>query len=158
VAVLAGDLAAVLADRLLLASGFEPASLVRALEPYHEMRVDMALGQYLDVAGLSRQPEKAREVAWLKGGAYTVEGPLQVGAAFAGAGDTQRAALHAFGRPLGEAFQLRDDVTDGEAATGLGVSAVNELVKEARSALSVAHLEPEAVAALDELASLVAMA
>ena len=84
------------------------------------MRVDMALGQYLDVAGLAHEPDGARRVAWLKGGAYTVEGPLLIGAAFADGGDAQRAALHAFGRPLGEAFQLRDDLVDGEAALGHG--------------------------------------
>ncbi len=50
-ALLAGDLAAVLADRLLLASGFPPDRLVGALDRYHRMRIDMALGQSLDVAG-----------------------------------------------------------------------------------------------------------
>src|SRR6187551_1463867 len=49
-AVVAGDLAAVLADRLLSRSGFDAESLARASEPYHAMRVNMALGQYLDIA------------------------------------------------------------------------------------------------------------
>ena len=154
-AVVAGDLAAVLADRLLSRSGFDAESLARAAEPYHAMRVDMALGQYLDVADLAHEPDDARRVAWLKGGAYTVEGPLMIGAAFADGGDTQRAALHAFGRPLGEAFQLRDDLIDGEAASGTDAGLVEDLVRQARAALIGAPLDGGAIAALDELASLV---
>jgi geranylgeranyl diphosphate synthase type I len=41
---------------------------------------------------------------------YTVEGPLHFGAAAGGAGPDTFAALTAYGLPLGEAFQLRDDV------------------------------------------------
>ena len=154
-AVVAGDLAAVLADRLLSRSGFDAEALARASEPYHAMRVDMALGQYLDVAGLAHEPGDARRVAWLKGGAYTVEGPLMIGAAFADAGDAQRAAMRAFGRPLGEAFQLRDDLVDGEAASGTDAGLVEDLVQQARAALVGAPLDPVAIGALDELASLV---
>ena len=72
-ALLAGDLANVLADRLLLTSGFEPRALVGALDRYHRMRTEMALGQALDLAGGDADPAL---VARLKGGSYTVEGPL----------------------------------------------------------------------------------
>ncbi|MEO6885476.1 MAG: polyprenyl synthetase family protein, partial [Jatrophihabitantaceae bacterium] len=41
---------------------------------------------------------------------YTVEGPLHLGAAVAGAPQEVFDALTAYGIPLGEAFQLRDDV------------------------------------------------
>ena len=57
-ALLAGDLAAVLADRLLLESGFPPDRLVGALDRYHRMRIDMALGQGMDVAGGDREPRR----------------------------------------------------------------------------------------------------
>ena len=79
-ALLAGDLANVLADRLLLTSGFEPRALVGALDRYHRMRTEMALGQALDLAG--GDTDQAL-VARLKGGSYTVEGPLLIGAALA---------------------------------------------------------------------------
>jgi geranylgeranyl diphosphate synthase type I len=45
-----------------------------------------------------------------KSAKYSVERPLHVGAALAGAGDDVLAALTRFGLPLGEAFQLRDDL------------------------------------------------
>ena len=55
-ALLVGDLAAVLADRCLLGSGFPPEALVNALAPTTRMRTEMAAGQFLDVAGLADDP------------------------------------------------------------------------------------------------------
>ena len=156
-AILAGDLSAVLADRLLLEAGFPPDRLTAAFAPYHRMRTQMAQGQYLDVSGLAEEPPVARRAARLKGGAYTVEGPLLVGAALAGAGPGIARALVAFGDPLGEAFQLHDDLTDGDSAHDVTPADVNDLVARARAALDPAVLGPIALAALDDLARSVAM-
>ena len=54
--------------------------------------------------------ERALRVVSLKAARYSVEQPLLIGAALAGADQAQRTALRAFGHPLGMAFQLRDDV------------------------------------------------
>ena len=156
-ALLAGDLAAVLADGLLLSSGFDAAAIVRALAPYHQMRLEMAAGQLLDIAGLASEAPAAARAARLKGGSYTVEGPLMVGAALAGDRADVRDALRAFGVPLGEAFQFRDDLLDGEEARGVTPATVNQLVHRARTALRGAPFDPETAAALDELASWVAI-
>jgi geranylgeranyl diphosphate synthase type I len=150
-ALLAGDLAVVLADRLLLTSGFEPDTLVAALDRYHRMRTDMALGQSLDVAGGKADPAVA---ATLKGGSYTVEGPLLIGAALAGAPPAVGAALACYGAPLGLAFQLLDDERDGEVT--LATDRVSGLVAQARAGLEAAGLDPDAVRALSALADLVA--
>ncbi len=109
-AILVGDLAAVLADRLFLASGFPAEVLLQARHRYDSMRLEMAVGQLLDLAGGGADEARARRIAALKTGSYTVEGPLQVGAALAGAGLEVMAALSRSGRPLGEAFQIRDDL------------------------------------------------
>jgi geranylgeranyl diphosphate synthase type I len=77
VAILAGDLAAVLADQLLGEAGFGAERLVEAQREYHRMRMAMAAGQYLDLVPGSSGPRAAR----LRGAAYTVEGPLVVGGA-----------------------------------------------------------------------------
>jgi geranylgeranyl diphosphate synthase type I len=45
-----------------------------------------------------------------KSAKYTVERPLHLGAALAGGLDGLASALSAYGEPLGEAFQLRDDL------------------------------------------------
>jgi geranylgeranyl diphosphate synthase type I len=46
----------------------------------------------------------------MKAARYTVTRPLQIGAALAGGDPGLQDALQAFGDPLGDAFQLRDDV------------------------------------------------
>ena len=150
-ALLAGDLANVLADRLLLTSGFEPRALVGALDRYHRMRTEMALGQALDLAGGDADPAL---VARLKGGSYTVEGPLLVGAALAEGDPATTAALAAYGAPLGLAFQLLDDERDGEAVLEPG--RVAGLIVQARAGLDAPGLDPEAVGALRAMADLVA--
>ncbi|MEO8422650.1 MAG: polyprenyl synthetase family protein [Actinomycetota bacterium] len=150
-ALLAGDLAAVLADRLLLTSGFEPHPLIAALDRYHRMRTDMALGQSLDVAGGDADAGLA---ATLKGGSYTVEGPLLIGAALADGDPVVTAALSAYGAPLGLAFQLLDDERDGEATLAAG--RVSGLIGQARAELDPPGLDPGAAEALSALADLVA--
>jgi geranylgeranyl diphosphate synthase type I len=145
------------ADLLFLTSGFAAETLVRAQAEYHVIRDRMAAGQYLDLVGTGNDPEVARRAAWLKGGSYTVEGPLLIGATLGDAAEPVREGLRRFGRPLGEAFQLRDDLEDGDAAPGVTPTLVNELVDAARRALDRELLGPEPTEALARLADLVAM-
>ncbi|MBI4259950.1 MAG: polyprenyl synthetase family protein, partial [Actinobacteria bacterium] len=108
-AVLAGDLALVLADRLLLSSRFPPGRLIPALERWTSMRVAMGVGQHADVTGPgTADPGQVARVAGLKSADYTVTGPLDVGALLAGDGPPVREALRRIGEPLGAAFQLAD--------------------------------------------------
>ncbi len=111
----------------------------------------MALGQGLDLTGEDIEPSVA---ATLKGGSYTVDGPLLIGAALADADPEVTAALAAYGAPLGLAFQLLDDERDGEATLATGH--VAGLVEQARAGLSAPGIDPEAVRALSALADLVA--
>jgi geranylgeranyl pyrophosphate synthase len=93
VAILVGDLAAVLAEQLLRTSGAAPERLAVAASRFDRMRVEMAAGQYLDLAARDRTPRN--RLATLKTGSYTVEGPLLVGSALAGAGSRARCACSA---------------------------------------------------------------
>jgi geranylgeranyl diphosphate synthase, type I len=105
-AILVGDLAFVLADVLLDAV----PRRVRAV--WQEMRLELVAGQWVDVVATargSRDREQARWVARYKSGRYTVERPLHLGAAIAGRLDLVN-GYSRVGEPLGEAFQLRDDV------------------------------------------------
>lgn len=156
-AVLVGDVSAVWADGLLSASGFSPDVLARASGVYHDMREQMAVGQFLDVGGAAGDPEVARPAALLKGGTYTVEGPLLIGAALAEGSPAVTECLSRFGRPLGEAFQLRDDLEDGEAAAGVTRETVNGLVAEAKGSLDPDLLTADPIDALALLADAVAM-
>jgi geranylgeranyl diphosphate synthase, type I len=115
-AVLAGDLCLVWSDELFTASGLNPAQLVRGRVAFDRMRTELMGGQYLDmlgqaVSGQGAETERrARRVLQYKSAKYTIEEPLLIGGLLAGAGPELLAAYTAYGLPLGEAFQLRDDV------------------------------------------------
>ncbi len=157
-AILAGDLAAVLADQLFLEASFPPQAVVRALERYHEMRTEMATGQVLHLQRAASDEREARRVAFMKGGGYTVERPLLIGAALAGGPMRVQERLSHFGAPLGEAFQLRDDLLDGDGPPSITKETVNALVAEARGALDPSLLDADAVRALGTLAEPVSIA
>ncbi|MFJ8584308.1 polyprenyl synthetase family protein [Streptomyces sp. NPDC093595] len=112
-AILLGDLALVWSGELLQTAGLTPDQLHAALPVIHALREDTIHGQYLDIAQNHRPTDDldvARAIIRYKTTKYTVEGPLLVGAALAGADAECRRALIAFSAPLGEAFQLRDDL------------------------------------------------
>jgi geranylgeranyl diphosphate synthase, type I len=112
-AILVGDLALVWSDEVLRRSGISPAALSRARGVWDTMRTEVTAGQYLDLlraGGGLPGPDGALKVARYKSAGYTVQRPLQLGAAIAGAGTDVVEAFTAIGLPLGEAFQLRDDV------------------------------------------------
>lgn len=150
VALLVGDLALVLADDTFMSAGLAPEIAARAFEAYSRMRQEVIAGQYLDLA-CARDPStteaQARRVAVLKSGRYSVEEPLAIGAALAGAPARVTAALSRFGEPLGEAFQLRDDLlgTFGEQqSTGKPVdSDIREGKHHVLYAKTIAALGPQ---------------
>ncbi len=121
VAILVGDLGHVLADGLMSERGPRVARL------WDELRIELNLGQYLDLRSAAAgqfDRATARQVATFKTALYTIVRPLQLGASLTSAAAAQGSASHwsedeyrqnmerldLFGRPLGRAFQLRDDV------------------------------------------------
>lgn len=118
VAILVGDLSFVYADHLL--AGAPPA----AHDVFTELRLEVNVGQYLDLLGTARgqvNEGTARRISRFKSGKYTVERPLHLGAALAGRLDDLAGPLSAYGLPVGDAFQLRDDllgVFGDDVATG----------------------------------------
>jgi geranylgeranyl diphosphate synthase type I len=112
-AILLGDLCLSWSDELLMASGL-PEHALRAAKPvFDEMRTELMAGQYLDLLEQVRGEydlDSALLVARFKSAKYTVERPLQIGAAAASADAQHLHRLSSFGIPLGEAFQLRDDL------------------------------------------------
>ncbi|MFM7145476.1 MAG: polyprenyl synthetase family protein [Actinomycetales bacterium] len=112
-AILLGDLCLSWADQVLLTSGMPATGLDEAKAVYDEMRTELMAGQYLDLLEQARgggSVERALRVVQYKSAKYTIERPLQMGAALACASAEVMDAYSAYGLPLGEAFQLRDDV------------------------------------------------
>ena len=112
-AILAGDLALMWADDLFGTTRLAPDRVLAGLGLFTTMRVEVTAGQYLDLVEAHRgqtDEAAARRVCTLKSGRYTVERPLQIGLALAGGDAELHAAFAAYGNPLGQAFQIRDDV------------------------------------------------
>ena len=110
-AILAGDLANAYGAEAIRCAGFDPEVTARALALYHQIVADECYGQALDMASAQSDDDVLR-VFHYKTTRYTIEGPLHLGAVLARAPDPTLDALSAFARPLGAAFQLRDDVLD----------------------------------------------
>lgn len=158
-AILVGDLGAELAGALLRSAPAPADRLARAFERWDTMVMALAAGQFLDAAGAPPVDLAASlRVARLKSAAYTVEAPLAIGVALAGGDGAAGASLATFGRHLGEAFQLRDDLHDGDAAPGVVAGDVDARIDAACAALDgVAAIEPTAAADLRALARSLAM-
>ncbi|WP_300676581.1 polyprenyl synthetase family protein [Nocardioides sp.] len=153
-AILLGDLLLAWADELLRRTGFGWDVLGPALEIFDLCKTEVIAGQFLDVSVQARAEADvatAMTVLRYKSAKYSIERPIHIGAALAGATPDQIAALSGFGLPIGEAFQLRDDILGvfGDPAA-TGKPAGDDLVEGKRTVL-VAHAlagAPDADAAL----------
>jgi geranylgeranyl diphosphate synthase type I len=109
IAILIGDLAFVYSDQLM--AGANPV----AWRVWNELRIELNVGQVLDMLGSVqgvRDVAQAERICRFKSGKYTIERPLHLGAALAAPDrfDELAPSLSAYGLPLGDAFQMRDDV------------------------------------------------
>ncbi|MEV0492099.1 polyprenyl synthetase family protein [Streptomyces atratus] len=112
-AILIGDLALVWADVMVRASGLPADTQARVSPVWSAVRSEVMYGQLLDLINQASDDEdvdSALRVNQYKTASYTVERPLQFGAAIAGAEPDLVAAYRAFGADIGIAFQLRDDL------------------------------------------------
>ncbi|RPK85151.1 Hexaprenyl-diphosphate synthase large subunit ((2E,6E)-farnesyl-diphosphate specific) [Streptomyces sp. ADI97-07] len=112
-AVLVGDLALAWADDTVADTTPATSAHHRIRTIWRAMRTEMVAGQYLDLHGQvtgGGSAARAIRTACLKSALYSVERPLAIGAALAGADERTTAALRSAARAAGIAFQLRDDL------------------------------------------------
>jgi geranylgeranyl diphosphate synthase type I len=150
VAILVGDLAFAYADDLL--QGAPP----RAWKVWNELRLELNVGQYLDILGTARGERDlatARRIARYKSGKYTVERPLHLGALLAAPerADELLSALSAYGLPLGDAFQLRDDVLGAFGEESLTGKPVGDDLREGKPTALMAMAAARATPAQAEI-------
>ncbi|MFS0854376.1 polyprenyl synthetase family protein [Microbacterium sp. 179-I 3D4 NHS] len=162
-AVLLGDLLVAWSDDLLESAidGHTQAAAVRA--EYARMRRDVTIGQYLDIAeesawsvnGDATHADRALRVASLKSARYSIQQPLALGAALAGADGEQQESLRRFGHPVGMAFQLRDDVLGVFGDESLTGKPAGDDLREGKRTVLIAltreRLDPSARALVDEM-------
>ncbi|MFD0476338.1 polyprenyl synthetase family protein [Nonomuraea thailandensis] len=106
-ATLLALLALTWADAALLDAG---PHLRDTLDILVRLRVEAISGQRLDLAAAAGGAADPRAIAVYKSAKYTVERPLHLGHAVAGGDGPTRRVLSGYALPVGEAFQLRDDV------------------------------------------------
>ncbi|WUH96450.1 polyprenyl synthetase family protein [Spirillospora sp. NBC_00431] len=112
-AILLGDLCLAWSSEMFENCGLDEDRRRRGRDVYDLMRTEVMCGQYLDMLESTRgraSVATALRVVEYKSAKYTIERPLHLGAALAGARPDVLAALSGYGLPLGIAFQLRDDV------------------------------------------------
>jgi geranylgeranyl diphosphate synthase type I len=144
-AILLGDLLLSWADELLRRCGLPQDRVNAALDVFDLCRSEVIAGQFLDVSAQARgraDVDTAMSVLRYKSAKYSIERPLHIGAALAGAAPETLSELTAFGLPIGEAFQLRDDLLGvfGDAAT-TGKPAGDDLVEGKRTVLVALALD-----------------
>jgi geranylgeranyl diphosphate synthase type I len=106
-----------------------------AWEMWNELRIELNVGQYLDMLGSARSErrrEKAERICRYKSGKYTIERPLHLGALLAGGSTDLLAAYSAYGLPLGDAFQMRDDVLGAFGETSVTGKPVGDDLREGK--------------------------
>ena len=144
-AILAGDLCLAWCDELYAGSGLPAERLAAGRSVFDRMRTELMCGQYLDMLEQSQTThslERARHVILYKSAKYSVQHPLLLGGTLAGAPAELLATYETYGRALGEAFQLRDDVLGvfGDPAT-TGKPAGDDLREGKRTVLVAVTLD-----------------
>ena len=152
VAILVGDLAFVYGDMLMADAGREAWAI------WNELRIELNVGQVLDILGSvrnERRRHKAEQICRYKSGKYTIERPLHLGAVMAAPGraDELLPALSAYGLPLGDAFQMRDDVMGAFGDSAITGKPVGGDLREGKpTPLMARAVEAASVAQADVLA------
>lgn len=136
--MLVGDLLMAWAGQLFTTCGLPSAYVARARPPWAALARELIAGECLEIlhTGQAASPEDSLRIIRYKTAKYTVEHPLLIGGRLGGASPALLAAFTAYGVPLGEAFQLRDDLLAvyGETAR-TGKSNLDDIVGSRPTAL-----------------------
>ena len=115
IAIVAADIQNSLANEALAMSNFPAENINSALKKYHEIALKTESGWLIETMIYAKPASEVTEkdvmkVNTFKTAAYTIEGPLHMGAMLAGTGEDNLKTLSSFAMPLGQAFQLQDDI------------------------------------------------
>jgi geranylgeranyl diphosphate synthase type I len=112
-AILVGDLALAYADEVLNTAPFPAERIRRAKNYYDLMKKQVIFGEYLDVLAPLKKQFTEKDLLTIfeyKTAKYTIERPLHIGAILAGAEEDILETFSSYGIPLGQAFQIQDDI------------------------------------------------
>ncbi|OGZ20289.1 MAG: hypothetical protein A2654_01850 [Candidatus Nealsonbacteria bacterium RIFCSPHIGHO2_01_FULL_43_31] len=128
-AIVIGDMASAIGYEILSYAPFPAKNKVLALAKLNETLYSTGYGQMLDLflrkkikSGKKASASEVLTMYKRKTAFYTIVAPLQIGAILAGAGKGFLEKIEEFGLPLGIAFQIRDDLQDGDIDKVFGFS------------------------------------
>ncbi len=136
IAIIAGDVAADMVQRILLASTFTDKQKLDALQQMERTLQTTYAGQVLDILSVPQRPLPRSDQILryeLKTAQYSIMGPYTLGATL-GTARYQTAAFRRFATAAGVAFQLADDV---ENVFGTGLAARSSDVRSGKVTLLV---------------------
>lgn len=121
-AIVLGDMTAALANEALFTSSFDSSAILRALTNLQQVVEQTVVGQMHDVEYAYRRRASSTEILQMyieKTAKYSFEGPLHTGAILAGGDTDLLGQLSTVAIPLGQAFQIQDDIlgTFGDTTT-----------------------------------------
>lgn len=112
-AIMAGDILAMFGSECIVRSSFPQELKIKALDKFNRVIINTAFGEVMDVVS-ELKPHVCEQdivrVNELKTAIYTIEGPLHIGAMLAGASQKQLETLTKYAIPLGQAYQIHDDI------------------------------------------------
>ncbi len=113
IALIMGDMLYAFGNDIIFQSGFSKERIFDGLSRLQKVVSFTVMGQARDVYMEYKRDAKEEEILAMyrnKTAKYTVEGPLHIGAALAGASPELFDHLSAYALPLGIAFQIQDDI------------------------------------------------
>lgn len=142
-AICLADFGFFFSSQIITTSAFSEKQKIKALSVFNKVVLDTVLGEILDLK-LPFNKEYSSEsdsllISYLKTAQYSFVGPLQIGAILAGGSKELINNLEVFGKNLGIAFQIKDDVLGcfGDEAM-LGKSQSSD-IKEGKATLLIAY-------------------
>lgn len=142
VAIIAGELLYVLANKIIIEAGFDSRITIAALSQLQSVVMTTVFGQSQDIGIAYNKKVTEKEVLAMcknKTARYTFEGPLHLGAILAGNNDKKILGIFSrYALPLGIAFQIQDDILGVFGATKkMGKSVVSDIEEGKKSLIFV---------------------
>jgi geranylgeranyl diphosphate synthase, type I len=112
-AIIAGDIISVFGSEIIENTKFDEILKLKGIKLFNETIIKTCIGQSLDIISTYNDKITEKEIENIqqfKTAVYTLNSPLKLGAIFANANNNQLKQLENFALPLGEAFQIQDDI------------------------------------------------
>ncbi|MGM5482040.1 MAG: polyprenyl synthetase family protein [Nanobdellota archaeon] len=112
IAIVSGDIASAMGQMIIQRCDFKSDIKLKAIEIFNQALIKTCIGQIKDVYSSYKdiKEKEIESIQRLKTATYTLESPLVLGAVLAGANQDMIEKLKRFAIPIGEAFQIQDDI------------------------------------------------